>query len=72
MIVMLNGPPGIGKTTIAYKLTKKLKRSVVIEVDKVKYFAVDARRQSDAIDIGDQQVKGPCVSFEIVVVGKHP
>ena len=56
MIVILNGPPGIGKTTIAYKLTKKLRRSIVIEVDKVKYFAIDDKRLSDSLDIGDQQV----------------
>ena len=56
MIIIINGPPGIGKTTIAYKLSKKLKKSVVIEVDRIKYFAVDKRKTTEAIDIGDQHV----------------
>jgi Cdc6-like AAA superfamily ATPase len=56
MIIIINGPPGIGKTTIANKLSKKLKKSLVIEVDRIKYFAVDKRKTTEAIDIGDQQV----------------
>ena len=56
MIVIINGPPGIGKSTIAQKLTKKLKRSTCIEVDRVKYFSIDRRKTTEAIDIGDQQV----------------
>ncbi len=56
MIIIINGPPGIGKTTIANKLSKKLRKSLVIEVDRIKYFAVDKKKASEAIDIGDQQV----------------
>jgi len=56
MIIIINGPPGIGKTTIAHKLSKKLKKSIVIEVDRIKYFAVDKRKTTEAIDIGDQHV----------------
>jgi adenylate kinase family enzyme len=56
MIIIINGPPGIGKTTIANKLSKKLGKSIVIEVDRIKYFAIDKRKASEAIDIGDQQV----------------
>lgn len=56
MIIIINGPPGIGKTTIAHKLSKKLKKAIVIELDKVKYYSVDARKATEAIDIADQQV----------------
>jgi|GEM_PF-3495835 len=36
MIIIINGAPGIGKTTITYKLSKELKKAVVIEADKIK------------------------------------
>ncbi len=56
MIVIINGPPGIGKTTIAYKLGKKLKKASVIEVDRFKYFTVDKRKTTESIDLADEQV----------------
>jgi tRNA uridine 5-carbamoylmethylation protein Kti12 len=56
MIVIINGPPGIGKTTIATKLSKKLKRASVIEVDRFKYFTVDKRKATESIDLADEQM----------------
>jgi len=56
MIVIINGPPGIGKTTIANKLSKKLTKVSVIEVDRFKYFTVDKRKTTESIDLADEQV----------------
>ncbi len=56
MIIIVNGAPGIGKTTIAHKLSKKLKKAIVIEVDKIKYFAVDSLKSTDSLDIADHQL----------------
>ncbi|MHA1185778.1 MAG: zeta toxin family protein [Candidatus Heimdallarchaeota archaeon] len=39
--IMLRGGTGVGKTTIAKKLAKKLTRSVHIEQDKLRYMIVD-------------------------------
>ncbi len=36
-IILLNGPGGAGKTTISLLLAQKLKKSVVIEVDKLRH-----------------------------------
>jgi len=56
MIVIINGPPGIGKSTIANKLGKKLKKASVIEVDRFKYFTIDKRKTTEGIDLADEQV----------------
>jgi broad-specificity NMP kinase len=56
MIVIINGPPGIGKTTVAMKLCKKLKMASAIEVDRFKYFTVDKRKETESIDLADEQM----------------
>jgi len=50
-IIILDGPMGSGKSTIGEILWKKLKRTVLINEDKIKWFISDFKRskQDNAI-----------------------
>jgi predicted kinase len=43
-IIIIDGPMGAGKSTVASLLLKKLKRTVVLNIDKIKWFISDFKR----------------------------
>lgn len=46
-MIIIDGPTGSGKTTIASLLNKKLKRTAHLSIDRIKFFVSDFRRGAE-------------------------
>jgi predicted kinase len=46
-MIIIDGPMGSGKTTIATLLNKKLKRTAHVGIDRIKFFVSDFKRDHD-------------------------
>lgn len=56
MVIILNGPCGVGKTTLSKQLAKQLVNSVHIIGDEVHNFIVDSKINKEHIEVTNQNI----------------
>lgn len=67
MVIILNGPCGVGKSTVAQKLAARLNKCVHIRVDDIRNFIVDAEINEEQNDIAD--INTLCITKNFVESG---
>lgn len=61
--IIIDGPMGSGKTTIAEALHRKLKRTAMVGVDRIKWFVSDFRRTKEDNRIAREALLAMCQAY---------